>query len=148
MREIFGQIEFWHWLAFGGVIATLEMILPGVWLLWFGIAAGLTGVVVLVFPAIGFPFQVLVFAVLAVVTIVSAITFLRRHPIETDRPALNDRAATMTGQVLTLDAPIVDGVGHVKVGDSVWRIEGEDYMRGTKVRVVGIKGATLLVEKA
>lgn len=148
MREIFGQIEFWHWLAFGGVIATLEMLVPGVWMLWFGLAAGLTGAVVFVFPAMAFPFQVLVFALFAVVAIVTAVSMLRRHPIHSDKPALNDRAAAMAGQVFTLDSAIQDGVGHLTVGDSVWRIEGEDYMKGTKIRVVGIKGATLQVEKA
>ncbi|MEM9684935.1 MAG: NfeD family protein [Pseudomonadota bacterium] len=148
MRELFGQVEFWHWLAFGGVVATLEMLLPGVWLLWFGMAAGLTGAVVFVFPAMAFPFQVLIFALFALVAIVTSVILLRRRPIHTDKPGLNDRGTAMTGRVFTLDAPIVDGVGRVKVGDSVWRIEGEDFMRGTKVRVVGINGATLMVEKA
>lgn len=148
MREIFGQVEFWHWLAFGGVIATLEMLLPGVWLLWFGIAGGLTGAVVFVFPAMAFPYQVLVFAIFAFISIVISVLLLRRHPIQTEKPGLNDRGSAMTGRIFTLENPIVDGVGRVKVGDSVWRIEGEDFMRGTKVRVVGIKGATLMVEKA
>lgn len=142
------QIEFWHWWAFGVFLAALEILMPGTILIWMGGSAAVTGVVKLILPGLGWEFQLLIFAALSIVTIVFSLMFLRGHPTETDEPNLNRRGQQLIGRVFTLDDPIVNGTGRVKVGDSLWRVEGEDYLRGTKVRVVDIRGMTLVVEKA
>lgn len=141
------QIEFWHWWAFGVFLAALEILMPGTILIWMGASAAVTGVVKLILPGLGWEYQLLIFAALSIVTIVFSLMFLRRHPQETDEPNLNRRGRQLVGRVFTLDDPIVNGTGRVKVGDSLWRVEGEDYLRGTKVKVVDIRGTTLIVEK-
>lgn len=142
------QIEFWHWWAFGVFLAALEILMPGTILIWMGASAAVTGVFKLILPGLGWEFQLLIFAVLSIVTVLFSLMFLRRHPTETDEPNLNRRGQRLVGRVFTLDDPIVNGAGRVKVGDSLWRVEGEDFMGGTKVRVVDIRGTTLIVEKA
>ncbi len=141
------QIEFWHWWAAGVVLASLEILLPGTVLLWMGVSAAVTGVVKLVLPGLGWEYQLLIFAVLSVVTVIFSLMFLRRHPLESDEPNLNQRGRQLIGRVLTLDDPIVDGTGRVHVGDTLWRVSGDDYLRGTKVKVVDVQGTTLIVEK-
>jgi len=67
---------------------------------------------------------------------------------ESDEPLLNKRAQQYIGRVFTLDEPIVNGVGMVKVDDSSWRITGPDIDAGNKVKVIGEDGMSLKVEKS
>jgi membrane protein implicated in regulation of membrane protease activity len=74
--------------------------------------------------------------------------YQRRHPTLTDHPALNRRAQQYVGRRFTLDEPIVNGYGKLRVGDSVWSVSGSDLPAGTQVTVTGTSGVVLLVEKA
>ena len=42
----------------------------------------------------------------------------------------------------------MNGVGKVKVADGWWRAEGPDLPAGERVKVVGVNGNMLTVEKA
>jgi inner membrane protein len=64
----------------------------------------------------------------------------------TDQPFLNRRADALVGRIFTLERPIVDGAGTVRVDDSVWRITGRDLPAGRRVKVVGVQGTALHVE--
>ena len=63
-------------------------------------------------------------------------------------PFLNRRAAALVGRVFTLEKPIIDGTGTVRIDDTVWRVAGPDTPAGTRVRVVEAKGANLTVAAA
>ena len=67
------------------------------------------------------------------------------HP-DTDQPNLNARGAQMVGQVSVLIDAMENGSGRIKLGDTVWRVEGPDLPAGSKVRVVDSSAATLRVE--
>ena len=56
----------WFWFALGLFLCAAEIIAPGVFLIWLGTAALVTGVLVWVLP-IGVPLQVVIFAVLALI---------------------------------------------------------------------------------
>ncbi len=143
-----GQIEFWHWWIAGVALALLEVLAPGAFFLWLGIAAGLTGLLLLLIPGMGWEIELLLFAGLAVIVTVAGRAYLRRHPIDTDDSTLNRRAEQYVGRVFTLEQPIANGRGRVKVDDTVWRVAGEDMPAGLPVRVIGVDGAILKVEKA
>lgn len=140
-------MEFWHWLAIGAALAALEIVAPGTFLLWLGAAAGVVGLVTLAWPSIGWELQLLVFAVCAVVLIAVSVKYLRGSSAETDKPDLNERGRQLVGRRLTLDDPIVNGKGRVRLGDTMWQVAGPDYMRGTNVKVVAVNGTVLEVEK-
>lgn len=142
------EIEFWHWMALGVALAAVETIVPGAFFLWLGIAAVVTGLVKLIVPGMGWEGQAIVFGVCAVVSTVIWIILWRRRPIDTDRPELNVRGERMIGRRITLDEPITNGEGTAKVGDTMWRIRGPDFVRGTRVRVVDTDGTVLIVDKA
>jgi membrane protein implicated in regulation of membrane protease activity len=142
------QIEFWHWMAFGLLLAAVETVVPGAFFLWLGIAAIVTGFVKLVIPGMGWEGQFSVFAVFAVVSTILWLVWWRRRPIDTDKPELNLRGEQMVGRVVTLDEALVNGEGSAKFGDTVWRVRGAEYVKGTRVKVVGAEGTVLLVEKA
>jgi len=141
------DISFWHWLALGLALVALEVVVPGTVLLWLGISAAVTGIVKLILPAMGWEFQLLIFAVFSVLTVTLSLIFIRPRMVQGDDSALNMRGKQMIGLVTTLDEPIVNGRGRARFGDTVWTVEGEDYIRGTKVRVTDVHGNVLKVER-
>ena len=61
---------------------------------------------------------------------------------------LNRRAEQCVGRLYTLEEPIVNGRGRVKVDGVFWKIEGDDLEAGNRVKVVGADGVILKVEGA
>ena len=142
------QITFWHWLIFGVLLVILEVFAPGVVFLWLGIAAFITGTVHLVVPVLPWENQFLIFAALAIVCILSGRYFVARRPSETDHPNLNERGQQHVGRTFVLVESITTGVGKISVDDSTWLVSGADMPKGTQVKVTGVEGSTLTVDKA
>ena len=142
------QVEFWHWWVAAVVLLILEVFAPGAFFLWLAIAAGVLGLVVMAVPAMAWDMQLLLFAVFSVAAVVLGRVWLKRHPIGTDRPTLNRRGDQYVGRVFTLDDPVVNGFGKIRVDDTTWKIRGDDCAAGARVRVVGVDGTTLLVDAA
>jgi membrane protein implicated in regulation of membrane protease activity len=140
------QLDFWHWWIIGIILIMLELFAPGAFFLWMGIAAGLVGVILLAAPEMGWQYQFIVFSFVSVVSIVLWRIYLNKHPIETDKPTLNRRGEQYVGRVFTLTVPIVDGVGKIKVDDTMWKIEGDDCDTGTKVKISEADGAVLKID--
>ena len=135
----------WFWLSLGLILGVAEMVAPGFFLMWLGLAAIIVGVLDYFLP-ITVAYQVAMFAILSVLTVFAGKKFLAENPIETTDPKLNDRGARLTGEIVEVVEAIADGHGRVKVGDSVWSARGADAAIGARVRVTGADGAVLLVE--
>ena len=141
-------LTWWSWWIAALALAILEVFAPGAVFLWLGVAAGLVGLVLLVLPGLDWHWQLVLFAVLAVASVVVGRPIVRRRLLATDRPTLNRRAEAHVGRIFTLDEPIAGGRGRLKVEDPTWRVEGPDLPAGARVRVAGADGATLKVEPA
>ena len=148
MNEFFGPIEFWHWWIAGVALAAVEIVAPSFVFLWLGIAAGVTGLVLFVIPGTSVEIQLLIFAVVSVVSVGASRAYLRRRPIESDDPTLNRRAERYIGRTFALENAIENGRGKVRVADTLWKVMGEDMAAGVSVRVTGVDGVTLVVERA
>jgi len=148
MEETMSQLTFWHWWVLGVILLILEVFAPGTFFLWLAVAAGLVGTLLLAVPGIGWQWQLLVFSVLSIGAVVAWRVYLRRHPTESDQPALNRRGEQYVGRTFVLAAPIENGRGKITVDDSTWRVEGPDCATGTKVRVTAADGTLLRVEPA
>lgn len=135
----------WFWFALGLFLGAAEIIAPGVFLIWLGVAAVITGLLVWVLP-IGFPLQVVIFAVLAVIAVYAGRKFVRDNPIHEADPMMNRRGARLTGEIALVTQAIEAGTGRVKLGDSEWNVRGPDVAAGERVRITGSDGAVLLVE--
>jgi len=142
------QPDFWHWWILGLALIIAETLLPGTFFLWMGVSALVLGVLAWLIPAMGWETQLMLFAVLSLVSIVGWRMYQRRHPDETDQPSLNRRGEQYIGRVFTLETAIENGFGKVRVGDSPWRVKGEDAAAGTRVRVTAADGIVLVVERA
>lgn len=148
MLDWFASLGGWSWVVLGLVLIGCEMMAPGIFLIWLGLAALLTGVVV---GALGIGWQAaaLVFAALSIASVVVGRALTRRSGEEPDAATgLNDRGRQLIGKVFRLEATMTGGEGRIRVGDSSWRIIGPELLAGSEVRVVRVDGATLVVEKA
>ena len=144
-------MEFWHWWILGLILLVLEMLLPGTFFLWMGISTGFVGLLMIFVPDLSWQMQFLIFAVLSVVTITLSRVWLQRHPITTDDTTLNRRGSQYVGRVVTLEEPLVDGAGKVRIEDTFWRVatkDNSDLAAGEKVKITGVDGTILKVEPA
>jgi membrane protein implicated in regulation of membrane protease activity len=135
----------WIWLTLGVLLAAAEMIAPGVYLLWLGLAAIATGALAAV-TGLPVAMQVLTFVFVSLILAYSARRFLAETPIASADPLMNRRGARMVGQTALVTHAIEHGSGRVKHGDSEWIARGPAMAAGQRVRIVGCEGATLLVE--
>ena len=143
----FNQLEpYWVWIALGLVLAAAEMAFPGVFLIWMAGAAILTGVVAWQ-ADIGVPLQVVIFAVLSIVSVFTGRRYLRDNPVKGADPLLNRRGAQLVGQTGLVTVAIEGGSGRVRHGDSEWLASGPEIEVGARVRITGTNGAVLLVER-
>jgi membrane protein implicated in regulation of membrane protease activity len=138
-------IVFWHWWLAGLALLTLEAFLPGAIFLWMGIAAFIVGLLSWLMP-LTWQTEFVLFGILSVASFFAWRKF-RTVPV-TDKPTLNRRGHSYVGRVFTLEAPIINGDGKLRVDDSQWRISGPDLPVGAKVKVVEADGTTLHVERA
>jgi len=139
------QLGHWHWWILAAVLIILEVFAPGAFFLWLGIAAVAVGGVAYVFPNMGWEYQILLFSVLSVISIVIWRKYFRSTPGDTDQPHLNRRGEQYVGRVFTLDEPVSDGMGKIRVDDSTWKIRGEDCPAGTQVEITGVDGTILQI---
>ncbi|TGQ71168.1 NfeD family protein [Mesorhizobium sp. M00.F.Ca.ET.186.01.1.1] len=136
--RIFSELGPWNWMVLGFVLLVMEIIAPGIFMLWIGIAALIVGAVSLLLwdGAIWtWQVQVLVFLALSLVSAFVGKRLVGGRDQPTDQPLLNRRGAQMVGRMATLAEPIANGRGRIKLGDTLWRVSGPDLPAGTQVRV-------------
>src|SRR3954453_181711 len=148
MAEMFTTLGTWNWLIFGFILMALELLAPGVFLFWLGLAALLVGVVSFAInPSWQAP--LFVFAVFGVAAVPAWRYFARSASSHSaSNPFLNRRTEAMIGREFTLEKPIVGGTGTVRIDDTIWRVAGPDAPAGSRVRVVQADGASLTVAAA
>jgi inner membrane protein len=134
------------WLIAGVLLAITELLAPGVYLVFFAVAAAITGAIALLFPDLGIGGQLIGFTAWSLVTVLIGRHWYRNFPVPTSDPLLNDRVARLIGEVVTVVEPIEHGRGRVRVGDGEWLAQGPDQPAGARVRITGGTGSTLLVE--
>ena len=137
----------WNWMILAAILFVLELLAPGIFLMWFGMAAAVTGLIVFRYD-VAWQWQLIWFCGLSLASVLLAAKYLRQHPLASERPLLNERAVQHIGQCYDLIDPIVNGRGSVKIGDSIWRVEGPELPKGSRVRVLGADGTLLKVTSA
>lgn len=143
---MFETLTYMHWFIVAVIFIGLEIMAPGAFFLWMGISAGIVGVIVVFISDMAWHIQLVLFAVLSVVSIVAWMQYQRKNPTKTDSPLLSRRGEQYIGRVFTLSEPIMNGEGKIKVDDTTWKVHGEDCSDCIKVKVVGIKSTVFQVE--
>ena len=104
-------------------------------MMWLGLAAILVGVMSF---AIDWSWQVqlVAFAIFTALSVPLWRRFARKVDPQLKSPYLNRRTEALVGRVFTLENPILDGVGRVRIDDTVWRVSGPDAAAGSRVKVI------------
>ena len=145
--DLFSVHPYVVWLVAGLALCAAETFVPGAFLIWIGLAAVALGGIEF-FVAIELTPSLLLFAALVVVFV-----FIGRRvygSLDSGAPPLPlSRAHALIGKEFYLDEAIERGYGRMRVGDSLWRVAGDDLPKGAKVRVVAVEdGAEVKVVKA
>lgn len=138
LEHIFAELGPWNWMVLGFALLALEIVVPGFFLLWIGLAALATGALsLLLWNAVfwGWQAQVLAFLAMSLLAAYAGKKIMAARGDKTDQPLLNRRGDQLIGRTATLTEPIVNGRGRVKIGDTMWRVSGPDLPVGTTVRV-------------
>jgi membrane protein implicated in regulation of membrane protease activity len=147
MMDYILSIGIWNWFIAGALLLAIEIMAPGAFMMWLGLAALIVGGIS-VFVDWTWQAQVATFAVLSVAAIPLWRRLSPRVERPVDRPFLNRRTEAMVGRVFTLDKPIVNATGTIRIDDTIWRVTGPDAPAGSRVRVKHADGVQLQVEQA
>lgn len=136
---------YWGWLTAGMILMVLEVITPGIFFMWIGIGAFITGFIAFLAPNLSPEVLGAIFAVLSVIAVIVGKKIVaKKEPPET---TLNNRMNSYIGQTFQAYEAFKDGRGKVSVGDSLWlALAKTDIPTDTAVKVIGVKGTYLEVE--
>jgi membrane protein implicated in regulation of membrane protease activity len=138
------QHPFALWLAIGAVLLAVEVGTASGWLLWPAASAAVMGLVGLGWH-FDFNMQLVIFAILTIATTLTGRHFLPRAVGDGD---INDTRSRLVGLDGIAAVDFHGGRGRAFVDGKEWAAELEgasSLTSGTKVIVVGVKGACLTV---
>ena len=134
------------WVIAGLALCAAEMVVPGAFLLWIGLAACGVGALTEAF-GLDWPAQVAGFIAIALALIGAAAVRTRTRPRDDTVNAPNAGLIGATCYALAFDA----GEGRVSLRDGTWQArvaDGTTPALGEAMRVVALDGTTLLVARA
>ncbi len=143
--------EWWHWLVLGLLLTMAELALVSFFVVWFGIAAAVVGLILLAAPTLALATQFLLWAVLSTALVLIWFRYLRPRTMTT----VGTSAATVAGEIGILVADLTpDSRGQVRfqkpiLGADLWEAYADAAIAaGERVRVVAVDGSYVKVEKA
>lgn len=135
-----------HWLVLGLVLLIVEMASGTTYLLWPSVAAFVTALAALIFPT-NWIAEMALFAVLIIALTYFGHPIVKRWRNENAAQGLNERNVTMIGKRGVV-ANFANGVGSVKIADTIWRAVSEEALAaGESVEVASVDGVTLKVKR-
>jgi hypothetical protein len=143
---LLAQLAPHHWLILGLALLIAEMVTGTTYLLWPAVAAFVTALVAWIAP-VDWAAELVIFAVLVVALTAFGRPLVQRWRHEGAASGLNERASALVGArgVVT---EFANGVGSVRVQDTVWRaVSDAPLASGESVVIDGVAGATLKVKR-
>lgn len=143
-------LTYWHWFAISVLFLIIELLVSsGGFLLWLAMCALIIGVVLYVSPEIALAYQLLAFSIFGIAASIWWWNYAQRRSSQTpEEPTQIVQAKSYVGKAFTLEKPVINSVGTLRIDDVTWHISGPPKLAsGTKVQVIGTKGSVLLVDK-
>lgn len=143
--------EPWHWFVLGVLLILSELVLPAFAALWFGIAAIMVGVLLWMFPMMGFTTQLVTWIILSVLCTLLWFKFIK--PLSTDKTKAGLSREATIGQVgMVIQTHMEHDLITVRfpmpvLGSDEWNCRTlEPVQVGDRVRVIDILGNDLVVK--
>ena len=138
-----------NWVIAGLALSLLELIVPGVYLIWFGFAAFVVSIAVYFMP-LEFTTQLIVFAIASGIFAGIGVAGYRYIFSTAQVPAeyknLNNTAEQYVGQLVTVAEDTADNRTKVKIGDTYWLASCQKpFKQGDTAKVVGVKDSLILI---
>lgn len=138
-----------NWLIVGLVLSALELVVPGVYLIWFGFA-GFAMSIIMCFTEMVVTTQLIWFALISAVFALIGWYAYRVIMKKTETPRkyrnLNNAAEQYVGLTVTVTQDIEDNQTKVKIGDTYWLAYSEkNFKKGDTAKVTGVKDNLILV---
>ena len=140
------NLLWWHWIAFGLLLLTLETFSGTFLMLGLGVAAIIVGVVDVLFP-IGVEMQLTVWLILSVVTIAWWFKYMRDNAV--DETGQSNYTLETEGTVTKTIEP--NSRGEVKfdlpvLGNTTWiATSKEELPVNSRVKIIEVKGQLIEV---
>lgn len=136
------------WLLCGVLGIGLELIVPGLIVIFFGCGAVLTGLCLWLFPAMAIELQLIIFAVVSVVLLFAFRKMLKKKFFQkatTDKDELADEYVGKQAVALT---EFENGRGKVEFKGTGWEATSSDEIhKGDLVLIVSHESITLQIQK-
>jgi membrane protein implicated in regulation of membrane protease activity len=141
------------WFILAAILLLAVILIPGTVVFWFfGLAGFLVGGTMLLLDPLLLDFtwqwQFIAFAMSGIVLVVLWARLDRPAPdgnIRAEQP-FRSGPYVFVGQVFRLHKPIVDGIGIVTIGGTIWRVAGRNCAAGRQVKVLRTEGTLLIVD--
>jgi membrane protein implicated in regulation of membrane protease activity len=146
LLELYAAHPFWIWAAAGAVFLAVEVATGSGWLLWPAAGAVAVGVLSAV-TTLSFPWELLIFAGVTIVTTLLARRYLPKSVVEGGGD-INDNVARLLGRHGHAASDFAGGVGRIFVDGKEWaaELDGEGPVEaGARLEVTGVSGAMLKV---
>jgi membrane protein implicated in regulation of membrane protease activity len=143
---MFGDLEpGWIW-AIGGVLLLIaEILAPGFFLFFVGIAAIATGIFTVLFD-LGTAPQLALFAIYTALAVMIGKRWYAQPDTHHQGARLNEPAQRLVGKTVTVVDAVDEHGGRVRIGDGEWYARGGPAAVGERVTVTGVEGNCVIVE--
>lgn len=142
-----GIDQGWWWLIGGVLLLIAEVLAPGFFLLFIGVAAMVTGLFVLIF-GFDLALALALFAIYTALAVYLGRKVYANRPVASSAKHLNDRSAQLIGRGAVAVTAIDEHGGRVRLGDGEWSARGAAVQSGERVEIIGVEGNCLIVEAA
>lgn len=146
------ELAYWHWIVFGVLLVLSEIALSTFFILWFGLAAVVVGLILFLSPNLDLSWQIFIWTLLSAAMAVLWFKYLK--PLSIDRTKAGLSRESIVGEVgQVLQVPVENRRGRMRfpaplLGTDEWQIISSDPLsEGERVRVKDVSGNTLIVEK-
>ena len=143
--------EPWHWFVLGILLILSELVIPAFAALWFGLAAIMVGVLLWMFPMMGFTTQLVTWIIRSVLCTLLWFKFIK--PLSTDKTKAGLSREATIGQVgMVIQTHMEHDLITVRfpmpvLGSDEWNCRSlEPVQVGDRVRVIDILGNDLVVK--
>mgnify|MGYP003573904887 CR=1 FL=1 len=147
------EILYWHWIVFGVALMLSEIMLTTFFILWFGAAAIVIGLLMLAFPEIPLEMQILLWTILSSSAAWAWFKYIKPLSIDKTKAGLSrESIVDEVGQIISV--PNGEKRGKLRfpapvLGSDEWEIISSDELTiGDRARVKDVSGNTLVVTKA
>lgn len=128
---------------FGLVFCISEICIAGYFLSWLGISSIFTAFFTYLLPS-SIIIQSALFSVFFLAAFFVTKLIRKNHDTKTSS-FINEYEDKLIGTTVTLQTPIKNGIGHIKINDTLWKVNGPDAEAGLTVEVIEIRNNALIV---